>query len=272
MIAIRVRREQFRRRNHSIRRKGTYGKASVVAAWNNQENRIMEMKTIRECVSFDHSLVFCKANSADIPTASKGPGYVTKLGNIYSQLDQAGATQKPLTVAAQNALILALDKTLDLMATIASAWAADAPGFDDLFPRPAHLNPGEVTGTAKLFLAHLVPAATDDAATVAAKAARVQVFVDHALPATLVADLQAQLQGIGKVAATQEQSREQGVLSTEEIAVLVREGKQQRKLLDAIFRVVYASNPQKLAAWVSASHVEHGPQHPAAAPAPAPAK
>jgi hypothetical protein len=46
----------------------------------------------------------------------------------------------------------------------------------------------------------------------------------------------------------------------------------QRNLLDAIFRTVYAANPQKLAAWLSASHVEHSPHHQTAAPTPAPAK
>ena len=150
----------------------------------------MENKVIRECDSFDHSLVFCKANSADIPATSKGPGYVAMLGNIYTQLVDAGATQKPITVSAQNALILALDQKLDNMATIARAYATMEPGFDDLFPRCAHLNPGEVLRTANAYLAKLAPAQNDDAATAAAKAARLQVFVDHAMPATLVADLQ----------------------------------------------------------------------------------
>jgi hypothetical protein len=31
---------------------------------------------------------------------------------------------------------------------------------------------------------------------------------------------------------------------------------------------VYAGIPEKLAAWVSASHVEHNPVHPAATPTP----
>ncbi|HTX22522.1 MAG TPA: hypothetical protein VMD27_11795 [Candidatus Aquilonibacter sp.] len=117
----------------------------------------MEYKIIRECVSFDHSLVFCNTNSADIPATSKGSLYVSNLTGIYSQLDAAGATQKHVTVAAQNALILALDQKLDNMATIARAYAADVPGFDDSFPRPAHLNPGEVLRTAKAYLAALVP-------------------------------------------------------------------------------------------------------------------
>ena len=207
-------------------------------------------------------------NSADIPATSKGPAYVTNLTGIYTQLVKAGATQKPVSVSAQNALILALDKKLDNLATIARAYAADVPGFDDSFPRPAHLNPGEVLRTANAYLAALVPTATDDAATVAAKAARVQVFVDHAQPATLVADLQAQVQAIGTVSGTHEQSREQGVLSTAQITSLVSEGRKQRNYLDAIFRTVYANIPEKLAAWISASHVEHNPHHAAAAPTP----
>ncbi len=231
----------------------------------------MKAIIIRECVSFDHSLVFCKANSADIPASSKGPGYVSALTGINTQLVNAGATQKPVSVAAQNALILALDKTLGNMATIASAAAAETPGFDDLFPRPAHLQPGDVMRTANLYLAQLATAANDDAATTAAKTARVQVFVDHAMAATLVADLQAQVAAIGTVSETHEKSREQGVLSTSAIANLVRDGKKQRNHLDAIFQTVYAGSPEKLAAWVSASHVEHGPHHAAVTPTPAPA-
>lgn len=232
----------------------------------------MEDKIVRECVSFDHSLVFAKANSVDIPATSKGPGYVTTLGNIYTQLVNAGATQKPITVTAQNALILALDQTLGNMATIARAYAATEPGFDDLFPRCTHLNPGEVLRTANAYLAKLAPGQDDDAATTAAKAARLQVFVDHAMPATLVADLQGRLQQIGTVSGTREQSRELGVLSTEQISQLVVQGRIQRDLLGAIFHTVYAHRPDKLAAWVSASHVEHAPHHQdAPAPAPAPA-
>jgi len=89
------------------------------------------------------------------------------------------------------------------------------------------------------------------------------------MPATLVADLQVQVAAIGTVSDTHEVSREQGVLSTAQITSLVREGRKQRNYLDAIFRTVYANNPDKMAAWASASHVEHDPHH-AATPTPAP--
>lgn len=226
----------------------------------------MKTRIYHECQSFNRSLVFATTNNADIPLTSKGPGYVTALGGIYKKLDDAGATQKPTSVTPQNALIKALDLKLDNMATIAKAYAATTPGFDDVFPRCKHLNPGAVLQTAKAYLAKMAPTDDDDAATVAAKAARVQVFVDHAMPATLVADLQKQLADIGTVSDTQEQSRQKGVLSTEQINQLVQQGQVQRDLLGAIFCTVYVNSPEKLAAWKSASHVEQGPHHSSTTP------
>jgi|GEM_PF-3946605 len=55
----------------------------------------MENKVIRECASFDHSLVFAKANGDDIPPTSKGAGYVATLGNIYTQLSTPGPRKSP---------------------------------------------------------------------------------------------------------------------------------------------------------------------------------
>jgi hypothetical protein len=95
-------------------------------------------------------------------------------------------------------------------------------------------------------------------------------FTDHALPATFVADLQAQVAAIGTVKETHEENREQGVLSTAAIARLARDGKKQVKYLDVIARNLYKSSPDKLRAWISASHVEHDPEHAAATPTPVP--
>ena len=209
----------------------------------------MKTRLIRQCDSFDRSLVFWKTNSADIPPPS-GAGYYAKLAGQH-RLVQHGATQKPdLSVGAKRADSGAGPEA-GQHGHHAKAYAEDVPGFDDAFPRRTHFNPGEVLRTANAYLAKLAPRQTDDAATTAAKAARVQVFVDHAMPATLVADLQAQLQQIGTVSGTHEQSREEGVLSTEQINQPVNQGRTQRNLLGAIFLTVYASNPQKLAAWIA---------------------
>lgn len=230
----------------------------------------METKTVRDCDSFDRSLVFWNTNSADIPATSDGTKYVTKLGADLDQLDKLGARQKGISVAAQNALIVDLDTELENMATTADAVAEDVPGFNDLFRRPKHVTAREVLGTAAVYVGQLAPDPEDDAAATAAKAARVQAFVSHGHSATLVGDLQGEIAAIGTVSDTHEQSRETGVGSTEAIAELVRDGKKQLKHLDALAKNVYKSSPEKLRAWQSARHVEHAPVHQAATPTPAP--
>ena len=174
---------------------------------------------------------------------------------------EAGATQKGGKVTAQNALILKLDADLENIAVTAEAIAQDAPGFDDLFARPKHFNPHEVLATAEAYLVQLAPQPDDDAATAAAKTARVKQFTDHALPATFVADLQAQVDAIGEVKDTHEVGREQGVKSTAAISHLVRDGRKQVNYLNAIAQNLYKDNPEQLRAWASASHVEHDPSH-----------
>lgn len=218
---------------------------------------------------FGRALTFWTTNSADIPAGSKGAGYCAKLNSDQQSLVAAGATQKGGKVTAQNALFLILEKTLQNIARTAHAIAQDVPGFDDLFAPPEHYNPTEVLATANIFLAQLAPAAGDDAATTAAKTARVTEFVAHNLAATFVADLQAQVTAIGAAKDTHETGREKGVFSTSATAQLARDGKKQVVYLNAIAQNLYSGQPEQLSAWASASHIERDPSHPSAPPAPA---
>jgi hypothetical protein len=219
---------------------------------------------------FGRVITFWKTNSADIPAGSKGATYYANLGSDQQQLAAAGATQKGGKVTAQNALILSLDTNLQNIARTAHAIAQDVPGFADLFAPPDHCNPGEVLATANAYLVQLVAQPGDGAVTTAAKAARVKQFMDHALPATFVADLQAQVAAIGSAKDTHEAGREKGVASTTAIAQLVRDGRKQVNYLDAIARNLYKGNAEQLRAWVSASHVERDPIHQGATPSPTP--
>ena len=210
---------------------------------------------------FGRVLTFWKTNIADIPAGSKGATYYASLGSDQQQLVAAGATQKGGRVTAQNALFLTLDSDLQNIARTASAIAQDVPGFDDLFAPPAHYNPGEVLATAQKYLVQLAPAAGDDTATTTAKAARVAQFTAHALPATFVTDLQAQVAAIGSAKDTHEKGREKGVASTTAVAQLTRDGRKQVNYLDAIAQNLYKGNAEQLRAWASASHVERDPNH-----------
>ena len=132
------------------------------------------------------------------------------------------------------------------------------------------MNPQEVLATANAFLAQLAPDAADDAVTQAAKAARVAQFINHALPPTFVADLQAQVAAIGTLKDEHEAGREKSVGATYAIQNLVCDGRKQVNHLDAVARNLYKNNPEQLRAWISASHIERDPVHASSTPAPTP--
>ncbi|MBK9216198.1 MAG: hypothetical protein IPM59_11485 [Chloracidobacterium sp.] len=50
------------------------------------------------------------------------------------------------------------------------------------------------------------------------------------------------------------------VAATADTSAKIREGMIKVRILDGIVRNVYANDPGKLAAWISASHVEKAPK------------
>ena len=52
-----------------------------------------------------------------------------------------------------------------------------------------------------------------------------------------------------------------GVEDTAAIDRLVGEGTKEGNYLDAIFHIKYAHNPDKLAGWLTAYHLERAPKH-----------
>jgi hypothetical protein len=52
------------------------------------------------------------------------------------------------------------------------------------------------------------------------------------------------------------------IAATAETAAFIREGMIAKRVLDGIVRNRYADDPGKLAAWLSASHVEKAPKSP----------
>lgn len=219
---------------------------------------------------FGRVINFGKDNTGDFPANSAGATRFANLGTISGQLAGAGAMQKKVTVTARNALIMGLDNDLQNIARTASAIAQDEPGFDDLFAPPAHYNPHEVLATAGAYLVQLAAQPGDDAATTAAKTARVAKFTAHELPATFVADLQACVTAIGSAGSAYESGRETGVASTSAIARLVRDGMKEVNYLDAIVRNKYKGNADRLRAWESASRIERAAVHQGSTPTPAP--
>ena len=92
------------------------------------------------------------------------------------------------------------------------------------------------------------------------------------MPADFLEDLEADIEQFEEALTRRVQGRETHVTATAAIDDLVERGMNAVRELDAIMRNMFANNPAKLAAWMSASHVERAPRRRAAQPpAPPPA-
>lgn len=83
-------------------------------------------------------------------------------------------------------------------------------------------------------------------------------FIDFAMPATFIADLAAAAAAFDATINPASDAVTDRVEATADIGESDRIGMQALRICDAIIRNIYAGDPGKLAAWLSASHVERG--------------
>ncbi len=99
-----------------------------------------------------------------------------------------------------------------------------------------------------------------------AAVARQADFIAYGLPATFIADLTAAADAFEATFAAAASATAEQVAATAESAAFIREGMIAKRILDGIVRNRYADDPGKLAAWLSASHVEKAAKSPAIPP------
>ena len=157
----------------------------------------------------------------------------------------------------------------------AAAIAQDEPGFADAFRPPNNSNEAALTTTADKFLLQLAVQPGDTAAAKTAKAALVAKFVAHEMSAGFVAHLQSDRDAVTADNAQHEKDRESGVGSTAAVSPLIQTGMKAVTTLDAVMHNKYSSQPDKMAAWLTASHIERDAQRgptPPVTPPPVPPK
>jgi hypothetical protein len=85
-------------------------------------------------------------------------------------------------------------------------------------------------------------------------------FEAYGMPNTLVADLTALADALEATFGATASAIAVHVAATADMSDKVRQGMTKVRILDGIVRNVYVNNPGKLAAWLSASHVEKAPK------------
>ena len=143
-------------------------------------------------------------------------------------------------------------------------------GFASPYQLPTNTSENALTTHADRVLDRLQPAPGDPPAVLTAKAALTQKFITYDLPADFVTSLNATRQAIIQANENHEKDNEQGAGSTAQIEVLLRQGRDIIKQLNACMHNKYTGVPDKLRAWKSACHIVRPQKKKAEEPTPPP--
>ncbi|MEY2466356.1 MAG: hypothetical protein QOD03_877 [Verrucomicrobiota bacterium] len=208
----------------------------------------MNDRAIRRYDMFGRVETFGKDNAADFAAGSSGATHFTKLSQIITKLDAAKAGQNQNGTTAKEVLLDAIRLDMQNIARTARAIAQDEPGFADKFRIPGNPSQVALLTAADAFLVELGKPG------VAAK------FIAHEMAANFVASFQADRDAVDTAQDEMESGNEKSVGNTAAIGALIADGMKEVTYIDAIAHNKYGSQPDKMAAWQTASHVERDPQ------------
>lgn len=207
----------------------------------------MNDRDIRRSDRITRVLNFRLGNAADFPPTSKAASLFTELDTIPGQLTQAQVGQLRTPVTKQT-LLDALFTDFKDIARTARAIALDESGF----PAAAYRFPADYAeATAATHAESLLKLLEgSENAALRAKFAAFEIAPDF------VQDLRADLQAIHDINQGKNSDNLEGVENTSAIDTLLGTAQGIITRLDALIQNKYSRNPDKLAAWKSASHVQ----------------
>ena len=215
---------------------------------------------------------FGRQNAGDYAAGSKAKTHFTNVDGLLVQLDDAKAGQAPNRVSKET-LLDALSLDLQNISRTARRIEAKENGFAAPYRLPDNTSESALTTHADSVLKCLEDQATDSAAVKTAKAALRARFLEYEMPADFVAHLRADRDAITQANQLNQGEVQGGVENTELIGQLLGKLNDEIAEIDAINHNKYTRQPEKMRAWLSASHVERAPQRekkaaPAKTPAP----
>jgi hypothetical protein len=135
-----------------------------------------------------------------------------------------------------------LRAALEMIRRTARAMSVTMPGLDAKFRIPRNMSDQELLSTAQAFALDAAPLKAD--------------FIRFALPADFLADLDAHIAAFESAINSQHTGRGRQVSATAGIDDALARALAAVRQLDAIVRNTFHDDPQRLAAWESARHVQ----------------
>jgi hypothetical protein len=230
----------------------------------------MDDENIRRYDRATRVQTFGRVNAAVFAPGSKIASILTELDSIIGKITQARVGQLRGPVGKQ-ALLEALSDDFKDIARTSRAIAIDEPDFPvAAYRHPATSVETPVTTHADALLQILEDQADDSPEQKTAKAALRAKFIAYEIAPDFVEDLRADRDALDACNASKQSDNHQGVESTSAIDTLLGQTKNIVTRLDAAIQNKYKNNPDKLAAWNSASRVERAPRKPKTPEAPSP--
>ncbi len=175
-----------------------------------------------------------------------------ELGTIVGQIEsESAAQQSGFGEAAQQYEVkdTARENLRDIMADISrtsKSMEYEFDGISNKFKVQRNMPDASMLGKARAFVTEADPYKSN--------------FIDYGMSGTFLTDLTAAADAFEATFSTTASATAEHVAATAEEASKVRQGMIIVRILDGIVKNRYANDPGKLAAWISASHVEKAPK------------
>ncbi len=201
---------------------------------------------------FEREQAFMTDNAADFPGGTPGDVAAVKHTAIIDEMNTLAAQQVSGGTSAAQSFSNKEDLLDNLFSMIrninraANAFTDEIPGSNLKFRLPRNRSQQNLLATGRAF--------HTDATPLEAK------FIEYGLGKFFLADLQADIDAVETADTAADTSDEQKAAATGGLIDAAKRGMANSRKLNAIVRIKYDNNPQKLAAWTLASHLEKAPK------------
>lgn len=202
--------------------------------------------------AFVRIIQFGVESAADFPANSIGKAQFDEIAAVVALLDELAANKAVSFGEARFAFIGKGSARENLRAEMseivrtARSMAYKFPGIEAKFRMQRGNNDQQMLAAARAFAVEAAPFNAD--------------FIAYGLPPTFIAELQDAIEAFEASLAPAGAAIDAQVAATAEIDSAIRRGMIARRILDGVVKNKYRNNVGKLAAWLSASHIEKAPK------------
>jgi len=206
----------------------------------------------RRYEAFLRIIQFGAESAADFPDNSIGSIQFAEIAAVVGLLDQLATDKAASSGSVQFAFVgkdtareNMREEMLDIVRTARSMFY-QFPGIEAKFRMPRNRSDQQMLAAARAFVTEATPLSAD--------------FIAYGLPATFLAELQAAIDAFEASLAPTGAATDAQVAAIAEIGAAIRRGMIARRIMDGVVRNKYRNDVGKLAAWLSASHIEKPPK------------